>query len=72
MMTILTKLSEKAKQWCVESGFDIDKVQNAMNSCQFWVVRCDTKAEMREHGVDQNYPYIIVNPYDYRYKKEQR
>lgn len=63
-MRTLAKLSKKAAKFCELSGFDTDKVKEAMKSNSFAVQRCETKTEMEYEGVDFSFPYVIWNPYN--------
>ena len=68
-MKALKKLSSKAAEFCEMSGLDVDLVRYHMQTSQFDVMKCETKAEMDEHGVDYSYPYVIYNPFDMSLKK---
>lgn len=61
-MKTLKKLSKNASDFCELSGFDPDKVKEAMKSSAFSIQRCETKMEMDDEGVDYAYPYTIFNP----------
>lgn len=63
-MKNLTKLSKKAEMFCELSGYDAEKVREAMNGDSFAIQRCETKNEMDYEGVDYAYPYIIYNPFN--------
>lgn len=45
------------------SGYDIEKVKDAMKTGSFELSRCETQKEMEEEGVDFSLPYVISNPY---------
>ena len=61
-MKTLKKLSKNASEFCELSGFDPDKVKEAMKSSAFSIQRCETKMDMYNEGVDYAYPYKIFNP----------
>ena len=63
-MKTLDRLSKKAARFCEMSGYDVDKVKEAMKSGSFAVCVCETKSEMEDEGVDFSYPYVIWNPYN--------
>lgn len=64
-MKNLERLSKKAAEFCYLSGFDADKVREAMKSSSFAIQICENKSEMDEEGVDYAYPYVIWNPYNF-------
>ena len=63
-MKNLKKLSKKAAEFCELSGFDVEKVKEAMKSNSFAVQKCETKSEMEDECVDFSFPYVIWNPYN--------
>ena len=63
-MKTLSKLSKNAAIFCINSGYDVDKVKEAMKSTSFSIQRCETKGEMIYNGVDYQFPYVIFNPYN--------
>ena len=63
-MKNLVKLSKKAAEFCELSGYDVDKVKEAMKSNSFAVQKCETKSEMEDEGIDLSFPYVIWNPYN--------
>jgi len=67
-MKNLEKLSKKAEMFCSLSGYDVDKVKEAMGTSLFELVRCESKDEMDYEGVDYEYPYVIYNPFNINIK----
>lgn len=67
-MKTLTRLSQKAQEFCELSGYDIDKVKALMTQTGFAIEECETKAEMDDNGVAYNYPYVVFNPYNFDIK----
>jgi hypothetical protein len=63
-MKNLTRLSKKATEFCNLSGYDIQKVKEAMKSSSFSFSRCENKTEMDNNGVDYSYPFVIYNPFN--------
>lgn len=63
-MKTLKRLSKKAIEFCELSGFDKNKVNEAMKLNSFAMQKCETKAEKEYHDVDLNYPYVIFNPFN--------
>jgi hypothetical protein len=63
-MKNLDRLSKKAAEFCEMSGYDVDKVKEAMKSGSFAVQKCETKSEMEDEGFDFSFPYVIWNPYN--------
>ena len=63
-MKNLERLSKKATEFCYLSGFDADKVREAMKSSSFAIQICENKSEMDDEGVAYAFPYVIWNPYN--------
>jgi hypothetical protein len=64
-MKSISKLSKNTTIFCINSGYDVDKVKEAMKSTLFFSIqRCETKGEMIYNGVDYKFPYVIFNPYN--------
>lgn len=64
-MKNLKKLSEKASEFCLLSGYDVNKIKEAMKSNSFAIQKCETYSEMKDEGVDFSFPYVIWNPYNF-------
>lgn len=67
-MKTLTKLSKKAEMFCELSGYDVEKVRDAMNGDSFAIQRCESKEDMDYYWVDYDYPYVIYNPFNINIK----
>lgn len=63
-MRNLKRLTKKATEFCELSGLSVIKVQEAMKLDSFAFLRCESKSEMDENGVDYSFPYVIYNPYN--------
>lgn len=67
-MENLKQISKKASEYILMSGYDVEKVEKAMESNSFALQVCETKQEIDDNGCDYNYPYVIWNPYNIRLK----
>ena len=63
-MKTIERLSKKAIDYCDLSGFDSDKVREAIKSGAISIEKFETKKEMDEEGIDYSYPYVVNNPYN--------
>lgn len=69
MMTPVKKLSPKLKEWLEINGYDIELVKYHMKNSPMVIWRVTGKRERRREGVDDNYPYLIWNTFNYKIKK---
>ena len=67
-MKTMEKLSKKASEFCALSGYDVDKVKEAMKSKSFAIMSLETKKEMKDAEVDVSFPYMVWNPYNLEIK----
>lgn len=69
-MKTLTRLSKKAVAWCELMNYDVEKIKENMKSDSFAVEKLETIEEIRDEGVDKNYPYRLFNPFNLSVEKE--
>jgi hypothetical protein len=67
VMKALSKLSPKAREWCVFMGYSPEKVKENMKDGSFAVEKLN-KTEAKQEGCDLNYPYKLYNPFKFNVK----
>ncbi len=61
-MKAIKRLSKKAIEFCELSNLDVNKIKDQMKSVNPFYI-CTTISETKDHSVDFNYPYVVVDSY---------
>ncbi len=64
-MKTINEMNEKIREFAELSGLDAAKLEKNLGYSGFEILECETPEEMEENGVDENYPYVVKNPFGY-------